>query len=312
MILTSDKRAIPVLAFSNQGYFNIKSKWFPSLLVEWLESQDEYIQVLRKDEYGDETIIVPEEATTEDIKDFITTSTNAPSKAGYNKRLNLTTQYGPLLETTWGQWDGFNNFTPHIGCNSSNRRAPSGCVATAMAQIMKLYEHPSTYNWSLMPNRVGSDETSRLIKDIGDAVNMIWDCNGSSAYMSDVPSAFTTDFNYKSVRLGRFSVINTFNELKKGYPVIFAGGGSKKSWISFNAYQGGHAWVCDGIRKYYGQIRGYDPRTRTTFHSIIKSWTYRMNWGWSGVYDGWFSSGWNVSNKSFNYNKEMVYKIRKE
>ncbi len=80
---------------------------------------------------------------------------------------------------------------------------------------MRHYEHPSTYNWSLMPNRGGSDETSRLIKDIGYAVNMIRDCNGSSAYMSDVPSAFTTDFNYTSVRLGRFSVKNTFNELKK-------------------------------------------------------------------------------------------------
>ncbi|WP_409014644.1 C10 family peptidase [Emticicia sp. 21SJ11W-3] len=57
-----------------------------------------------------------------------------------------------------------------MGCNSatetSNGRAWAGCVATAMGQIMKYNQKPSTWNWSAMPNTPGSVTTSLLLKDI--------------------------------------------------------------------------------------------------------------------------------------------------
>ncbi len=62
-------------------------------------------------------------------------------------------QKGPLLETTWGQWNGYNDLVPYLDeeCeNSLNGKPPTGCVATAMAQVMKFHEYPNDYNWDLM------------------------------------------------------------------------------------------------------------------------------------------------------------------
>ena len=311
MVLTSDKRAIPVLAYSNQGYFDTKSKSYPSLLVEWLESQDEYIQVLRKDEYTDEIIIIPdEEWTTEHIEDFINTSSSSQNKRGSGANIKLKIQYGPLLSTSWGQHKGFNNHAPNLGCKEDlNGKAPAGCVATAMAQIMKYHEYPSNYQWSLMPDDKGSNETSKLIKDIGDAVNMKWKCGGSGASMNDVPSAFTTDFKYSSANLGDFSPETTLNELKNGYPVIISGGEKKVKWLFFNVFENGHAWICDGIREYTGSVRA--RVTRYGYISTpVREYTYRINWGWDGCYDGWFSSGWNVNGYTFDYKNKMIHNIR--
>ena len=41
---------------------------------------------------------------------------------------------GPLLTTTWNQWGPYNNLCPQ-GC-------PSGCVPTAVAQIMNYWKWP--------------------------------------------------------------------------------------------------------------------------------------------------------------------------
>ena len=46
----------------------------------------------------------------------------------------------PLLgETIWGQGEPFNNMCPQIG----NERAVTGCVATALSQIMYIHKYPT-------------------------------------------------------------------------------------------------------------------------------------------------------------------------
>lgn len=47
MIMSGDKRALPILAFSENNNFDTNSNGYPSLLVDWLESQDKYITDLR-------------------------------------------------------------------------------------------------------------------------------------------------------------------------------------------------------------------------------------------------------------------------
>lgn len=44
----------------------------------------------------------------------------------------------PLMKTKWNQDMPFNNFAPEFGSN----RAPSGCVATAVTQVMKFFNFP--------------------------------------------------------------------------------------------------------------------------------------------------------------------------
>lgn len=56
LIMSSDKRALPVLAFSEEHNFNLDTNTFPGSLVDWLKSQDEYILKVR-DGVADGSII---------------------------------------------------------------------------------------------------------------------------------------------------------------------------------------------------------------------------------------------------------------
>ena len=53
-----------------------------------------------------------------------------------------------------------------------------GCVAVAMAQIMRNYQLPTSFNWAAMPNTQGAYATQVLMKDIGTKVKMQYDCSG--------------------------------------------------------------------------------------------------------------------------------------
>lgn len=107
-----------------------------------------------------------------------------------------TYSVAPLLSTVWHQGVGFNNHAPYKNCsNLSNGRALAGCVAIAGAQVMNYLEYPSNYNFNLMYNFNGSDETSRLIRDIGNAVDMDYGCGSSGAKTKDLAKAFKDNFS---------------------------------------------------------------------------------------------------------------------
>lgn len=132
-----------------------------------------------------------------------------------------TTQYGPLLDTYWGQGCVYNQLCPTEGLvqvwtslgfayepecdgNLPCDHFYTGCVATAMAQIINYFEHPNSYNYSsLQPkyyswdfNKSGADEVARLMRDAGESVNMSYGCDGSGAYTSGVNDALEDDFGY--------------------------------------------------------------------------------------------------------------------
>ena len=317
LIMSSDKRALPVLAFSEEHNFNLDTNTFPGSLVDWLKSQDEYILKVR-DGVADGSIITVGEELWEiaNIENYISSKTNDKNKTIASKSScsgpTVTLQYGPLTSTTWGQLDGYNNSAPDYDCtNTDNGRTPTGCVATAMAQIMKYHEHPSSYNWSIMPDGKGSDETSRLMKDAGDSVNMNWGCKASGALTSDTPSAFKNTFGYSSAEYTEFNDSTLESELAAGFPVILRGGEKTTTWLFFTAYENGHAWVCDGIRRVSApaQINMGRAGLQTV---CVQSWSYYMNWGWGGKDNGWYSYGnWQVDGYSFDDENEMVYNIRK-
>ena len=53
---------------------------------------------------------------------------------------NLNAIVEPLIKTKWGQYSPFNNMLPLGDYGSYSRR--TGCMATAMAQIMNYHKHP--------------------------------------------------------------------------------------------------------------------------------------------------------------------------
>lgn len=190
---------------------------------------------------------------------------------------------GPLLQTEWGQGDGYNNSLAYNNCSTTvNGKVLTGCVATALAQVMRYHEYPTNYNWSSMPNGPisassqpsGTNNIAQLMYDAGDAVNMNWNCNFSGALGSDMEPAMENDFNYStSTNYENYDMWDLKDDIDLSSPdrpaVVTA----------FDSQYGGHAWVADGTRMYYIYNSECIASGYLSFH---------MNWGWNGQYNGWF------------------------
>ncbi len=207
-------------------------------------------------------------------------------------QLNNVAQYrssvAPLLGAIkWNQSPYYNDLCPVY--NSYGNRCPVGCVATAMAQIMKYWGYPSRgqgshsynssygtlsanfdveYDWASMPEAVltsPNSECAKISYHCAVSVNMGFSPSGSGAYQTEVPNALVTYFKYRNTaqnaNRSSYSATNWANlvksELDANRPVQYAGHGTG----------GGHSFVCDGYNS-----NGY-------FH---------FNWGWGGMSDGYF------------------------
>lgn len=201
----------------------------------------------------------------------------------------------PLLgETIWGQGEPFNNMCPQIG----NERAVTGCVATALSQIMYIHKYPTkgigshsyktetegltvsanfgntTYDWAnMIPNynksytSAQADAVATLMFHAGVAADMDYTVDGSGAVSSIALVGLTNYFGYdKAINvlpkdfLKEETTLQTIaSDLQAGRPVYISGS---------TVNQEGHAFVCDGM-----QSDGY----------------LHINWGWYGVANGYFA-----------------------
>jgi hypothetical protein len=174
-----------------------------------------------------------------------------------------------LLVTTWGQGCGYNANCPIKSCTNTCERSLTGCVATAMAQVMYYHRWPSSYGWSTMKTNQGTAECAKLMRDIGDAVSMSYACDGSLAStQTKAAPAFKNNFKYaSSTTYSSFAKWDAKSELDGNRPVLMRG--SKSS--------GGHAWVTDGYN--YKQTKCYDL------------FWFHLNWGWNGGSNGYYAYG---------------------
>ena len=220
-----------------------------------------------------------------------------------------------ICTTKWNQDSPYNLYAPESNGGPGNR-CYAGCVATAMSQVMKRWNHPlqgtgshsyyceygmqsanfgeTTYDWEHMPDRLNGasqqeiEAVALLMYHCGVAVEMQFSPSGSGANSWDVPDAIRSHFSYSShadlKMRDMYSLLNWQNMLKEshdiGWPVYYSGFSSG----------GGHAFVCDG----------YDD-----------SDLFHFNWGWGGSSDGWFVideidyAGW--AQAVFNYVPADVY-----
>ncbi len=186
----------------------------------------------------------------------------------------------PLLTCKWSQYDPFNKYTPQ----SNGQHTPTGCIATATAQVMFYNKWPknrpteyiastgdearksSTYWWDEMKNTTNEMRTEQsrqavgvLMYDIGKAVHMRYYIKGSDSNLQRACNALRDKFDYTVRYLDKnFLPANEFlnevmQEISDGYPVLVVGGP--------------HAFVYDG----------YDEQ------GLIHT-----NWGWGGENDGYF------------------------
>lgn len=201
----------------------------------------------------------------------------------------------PLLgDIMWDQNEPYNQLTPTI----NKKHSPTGCVATAVAQIMRYYNWPrvgkgngeyfiegktkngqsisidgNRYNWISMlnnypdlSNKSANQAVARLMYDVGAAVKMTYGERESSAYSSNAAKAFLENFQYSSALRLMYRQSHSSKEweatiqeeLQAKRPVYYGGGSP----------YGGHAFVCDG----------YDGNG-----------LYHINWGWSGHSNGYYA-----------------------
>lgn len=197
---------------------------------------------------------------------------------------------GPLVTTKWNQDTYFNTYCPWDS-RGPDQHVYTGCVATAMAQVMNYHGHPYTgllgssyipdpaygrltvyfrdyhYYFGANPNvPTGySNEMAKLIYHCGVSVQMGYTPFGSGAHSVSAMEALSRYFKYDSARLvprGLFDNLEGWYhamkiDLDRRCPLYY----------SANDGTGGHAFILDG----------YDEDDK--FH---------INWGWGGYSDGYY------------------------
>ena len=308
-------------------------------------AKDAYYYVFNHEEGG--FVIVSGDDATEEILGYSDTGTfdtnNIPENMkelldGYQEEITFARNNGlkkakatevtqvakqviePLISTQWGQNAPFNQqcFT------TGGSQAVTGCVATALAQVMYYHKWPqsattaipaystyeelpaTTFDWDNMLSAYTGNETTedvnaiavaKLMKYCGHSIEMSYGTGASGASLADCVDALTNYFGYANtpVNIQRNSFSQEewnnilYNELYHRRPIIFSGNTAGNS---------GHAFICDG----------YDEMG-----------LYHINWGWEGLSDGYFrlqalnpvsqGTGSGVSNYGYSYRQTALVGI---
>ena len=256
VIIAGDDAVAPVLGYTSTGSFDAEN--LPDGLKDLLKSYERQIAAL-----GDNYV-----------------ANQTATRAAFTGE--------KLLKTAeWAQNVPFNKYTP------SNY--VTGCVATAGAIVMKHHGYPAkgtgshsytwngktltanfehTYDWTSMPakydgtNDAAFDGVARLMADLGVAVEMQYNKDGSGAYIGNLVTALQKHFGYS--KLSHLMAIEDVgaeawngrlrDEIDANRPVLYA---------ASDPTGGGHAFVIDGY----------------------KDESFSVNWGWGGYCDGFYQIG---------------------
>ncbi|NLP59420.1 C10 family peptidase [Lutibacter sp. B1] len=304
ILLSADKRTEPILGFSEKGNFILNENSFPPGLKFWVKNTKKQITDIQNSniEQSENNKIAWEQVQFQ-LSTSQLSAIAPPGDECFDHTVTITK--GPLLSTTWHQLGVFNDALPYINCSGSSFQVYAGCVPIAMAQVMKYYEHPSTYSWSSMPLTYGTTTTANFIADIHNAIDYmygsyspsspVYTCNSTGVYTShDMSNVLKTQFNYSYATTANYDYNTVKSNIGNGKPVILSGndGGSE-----------GHMWVCDGYRQTYFY---FADCTGGSFYPL-----FHMNWGWiDGSYNGYYSyNDFTPGSFNFNYNKKMIYNI---
>jgi hypothetical protein len=305
IIIAADDRVSPVLAFSDSGSFSSTTKEIIAPVQYWMDGIKDQVRFAIDNNLTQkkEIKLQWEGLATNNTKQIKNTNstTSKPITPPPTECPDINIVKGPLLTTTWDQWgNGFNDLIPLDCIFNPGGKAPTGCVATAMAQVMRYYQKPNTYNWANMPNTFGSFDTQLLMLDAGTSVNMQYTCDASGTSATVIAPALMNTFGFSNASFASFNYNVVVQNINSNKPVILTG--------YTNSTSSGHAWVCDG----YIQSTVYflDDYGNCTGQGVQYYPIFYMNWGWHGSYDGYYNiSNFNPGSSSYNYDRKMIYNI---
>lgn len=292
VIVSGDERMKPILGESQSGIFNPDS--IPCGLVSLLAHYSDQYSALQA----------------------------SAIDSSYNESGNqcFFAEVSPLISSRWGQESPYNDCCPP-GC-------PSGCVATAMAQIMRFYEYPVTgsgsfsytsesnkyklsynfgtafFDWPSMKNKysssgyIGASEQTVGKDKEGEAVADLMKACGVSVGMDYAPNgsgALDADIPY--------AIINFFdyNSTAVCYHRAYF---NSELW-----YEKLHEELDAGRPVLYC---GQDTRKSGGHAFIIDGYRqsdgkFHVNWGWDGTCDGYYElDALNPSTYRFASSQSMI------
>ena len=256
VIIAGDDAVTPVLGYTSTGSFDAEN--LPDGLKDLLKSYERQIAAL-----GDNYV-----------------ANQTATKAAFTGENLLNT-------AKWNQGNPFNKYTPN--------NYVTGCVATAGAIVMKHHGYPAkgtgshsytwngktwtanfehTYDWASMPakydgtNDAAFDGVARLMADLGVAVEMQYNKDGSGAYIGNLVTALQKYYGYS--KLSHLMAIEDVGaeawngrlreEIDANRPILYS---------ASDASAGGHSFIIDGY----------------------KDESFSVNWGWGGYCDGFYKIG---------------------
>lgn len=256
VIIAGDDAVTPVLGYTSTGSFDAEN--LPDGLKDLLKSYERQIAALGSSYQANQTA----------------------TRAAFTGEKLLNT-------AKWNQMAPFNKYTPN--------NYVTGCVATAGAIVMKHHGYPAKgtgshsytwngktltanfelgYDWANMPaqyngNDAAFDGVARLMADLGVAVEMQYNKDGSGAYIGNLVTALQKYYGYS--KLSHLMAIEDVgaeawngrlrDEIDANRPVLYAASDANTG--------GGHAFVIDGY----------------------KDESFSVNWGWGGYCDGFYKIG---------------------
>ncbi len=268
VIASADERALPVLGYSDKGIINWQQ--MPDNMRAWLINYSQAIRAL-----GDAKLGLSEQ----------------PVNTG-------RAAIEPLLKTQWNQYFPYWNKCPYK--EDLGRMCLTGCVATAMAQVMNYHQWPkeacqavpaynvgfapdidhydglpaTTFDWdNMLPTYEGVSSTeaqqeavATLMRYCGQSVQMLYGTDVSSTDGGLIADALKLYFDYNP---NLFYASRTYYGIDEWEDMIYQElAANRPVPYCGQTDQGGHSFVCDG----------YDGNG--LFH---------INWGWGGEADGYFS-----------------------
>lgn len=298
VIVSAEDSTAPILGYVEKGSFDMDE--IPENMKEWLKEYERQIEWAR--ENGIERKTTPRRTTKTDIS--------------------------PMTKSKWNQRRPYNLY-----CYNETGKwyAVTGCVATAMAQIMYYHKWPkkttvaipeyeynnitweaqpaTTFAWDNMQKTYsvnqnlelanateGDKAVAKLMRYCGQSVNMQYGENASGASSNSATTAFVKYFGYDEdlhlVKRDKYA--DDWDELI--YNELADGrpvmyGGATESG-------GGHSFIVDGY----------------------KDGKFSINWGWSGNHDGYFlltaldpddDGQTGASSGGYNYRQDAIIGIQK-
>ena len=275
MVISSDNRIAPILAFSDKGHFSYE------------ENENDMVYV---------NFIQRLEARMSQIKD-----TDAPV-AESEDVLAGCVSVSPKLSTQISQGAPWNRLVAieHPGC-------PTGCVPTALVQVMiackdSLNYHGETYNLNViekaLSDKLHEDELNpnndyEIAQDINmrygihvyDVANMVYHIG------KDLKTVYTPDVSNTSVFAARkylvkygYNVLNsTYIEYNIQDIASSVDNGNIAILVGHDRDETAHMWLVDGVKFCWN-----NPNDHSL--GVNPDLTYlHCNWGWGGFDDGYYN-----------------------